>query len=35
MRSAIGYAAMLMLAAATVVEAQEGQRRLTLEARGG
>ena len=35
MRSAIGYAAVLMLAAGTVAEAQEAQRRLTLEARGG
>ena len=35
MRSAIGYAAVLMLAAATAGEAQEAQRRLTLEARGG
>ena len=35
MRSAIGYAAVLLLAAATVGEAQETPRRLTLEARGG
>jgi hypothetical protein len=35
MRSAIGYAALLMLVGATVAEAQEAPRRFTLEGRGG
>ena len=35
MRSAIGYAALLMLVGATVAEAQQAPRRFTLEGRGG
>ena len=35
MRSAIRYAALLMLVGATVAEAQEAPRRFTLEGRGG
>ena len=35
MRSAIGYAALLMLVGATVAEAQQAPRRFMLEGRGG